>query len=723
MKQLALLYAVLLLVTGILSSCDATRTLSGNEQLYTGAKVVIEAEGMAKSEKNEVSSFAEELIRPLPNTTIAGVPVKLLIHGLGKVGARYGESPVLFSRVDPAFTSRLLQNELDNRGYFRAKVQYDTLQQGRKVKVVYKVQPGEVYRIGSVYFPDDTSSLAGVIREIRGATLLKSGIPYSLDLMKAERLRIDEQLKERGYYYFSAGQLLIQADSTAGNRQVDLKVIVKPGTPEPALEKYYVRNVIFDPPQDFRPGVLESMLRFQRNTVYNRTNHNLALHRLVSMGNFQFVRNRFVAADTAGNYLDAVYILTPFPERSLQAEISARTNSADYSGTSLRANWSHRNAFRGGELFTVSVIGSMDLQAGKGTTHHLYRTGMEAGLVWPRLVAPFGAAPTGKNIPKTRAAIAYELQHRSELYTRHQFSGSFGYQWKRGSRSEHRLMLADITYANPAYVSAYYQALMLAEPGLAKSVEREFITGPSYSFEYTTTLEQERVHRRYVRSTIQTSAVLLGLLRGTPSAQSTPPGVPFSQFVRLEQEYRHFFRLHPSVELAGRILAGAGIPYGNSEVMPYARQFFSGGSTSLRAFPARSVGPGTYRSPLSGSDFLPDASGDLKLELNAELRAKLYRFVNGALFIDAGNVWLLNASAVQPGGNISSGFLNELAIGTGAGIRLDFSMIVLRVDLAIPLHKPWLPLGSRWVGAESDFGSSAWWKNNRIWNIAIGYPF
>lgn len=738
----------------LLVSCDSTRQLSDREQLYVGAEVKLEGEGLARAEKKQLSAFSEGLIRPRPNTSVLGIPYKLLVYQATEssgslqtkpdsvdqiptkkdwlAGAKawlrkkYGEAPVLYSRVDPSFTSRLIRNELDNQGYFRTTVSCDTLQQGKKVKVNYAVRPGTVYRIGEVIFPADDNELSRAIAATQSTSLLKTELPYSLDLIKAERLRIDELLKEQGFYYFSADQLLVQADSTVGDHRVNLTLIIKPETPQLAFEQYYVRNISIEPPQDFRPGILEDMLLFQHNSLYNRTNHNLALHRLVSMGNFQYVRNRFVKADTTGNYLDALYTLTPFPTKSLRAELSARTNSANFSGTALTANWSHRNAFRGGELLTVSVFGSMDFQMGSGTDYNLYRTGIEASMVWPRLVAPFSAVPRGKFIPRTRAVLGYELQHRSQLYTKHQFSGSFGYQWKTSARAGHRLMLADITYANPAFISDEYKALMLTDPGLIKSVERELMLGPSYSFEYTNTMEQQRSHRFYSRSSVQTSAVLLGLVTGVSPQQSTPKtvlGVPFSQFIRLEQEYRHFYRLTPSVELVGRAIAGAGLPYGNSVAMPYARQFFIGGSNSLRAFPARSVGPGSFRSPVAGSGFLPDESGDLKLELNAELRAKLVGFIHGALFVDAGNVWLLNSSPLKPGGTISGGFLNELAVGTGAGIRLDFSMIVVRLDMAVPLHKPWLPAGSRWVGAEAGFGTSAWWKNNRMWNIAIGYPF
>lgn len=732
LRCVAMLPVMLLIV-----ACNPALHLADNQQLYTGATVTVDVADLTSATKKELEVFAEGLIRPRPNSSVLGIPFKLMVYQFaggnedakgwkGWLRKKFGEAPVLYSRVDPAFTSRLIQNELDNQGYFRARVDFDTVHQHKAVNVKYTVHPGRVYRINEVLFPTGTGSLEEVIRAGETGSLLKKGQPYSLDLIIAERERIDEMLKEQGFYYFSPDYLLIQADSTAGDHQVNLKMIIKKEAPVLAHNQFYVRDIRIDPEQDFRPGVLEDMLIFQRNSLYNRTNHNLALHRLVSMGNFQFVRNRFVKADTTGHYLDAIYSLTPFPAKSLQAELSARSNSADFTGTALSVNWSHRNAFRGAELLNVSVFGAMDFQMGQGTGYNLYRSGIETSIVWPRLVAPFRAVPTGRYIPKTRAALGYELQHRSQLYTKHQFNGSFGYQWKNNSRSEHRLMVADITYANPAYVSEEYRDFMQTDPGLIKSIEKELMLGTSYNFEYTNTIEEKRAHRYYLKSAVQTSAVLLGLISGVSQEHSTPCtilGVPYSQFVRLEQEYRHYYRLTPSVELAGRIIAGVGIPYGNSVALPFARQFFIGGANSLRAFPARTVGPGTYRSPLAGSNFLPDASGDIKLEMNAELRAKLFNIMHGALFLDAGNVWLLNESPLKPGAVFSSGFLSELAVGAGAGLRFDFTMIIVRIDLAMPICKPWLPAGSRWVSNEADFGTGGWWKKNRMWNFAIGYPF
>ncbi|HEX2847963.1 MAG TPA: BamA/TamA family outer membrane protein, partial [Chitinophagaceae bacterium] len=186
-------------------------------------------------------------------------------------------------------------------------------------------------------------------------------------------------------------------------------------------------------------------------------------------------------------------------------------------------------------------------------------------------------------------------------------------------------------------------------------------------------------------------------------------------------DFRYYIKLGKWKVLANRILLGGSVPYGNSRSLPFVKQFFSGGNNSLRGFRSRSVGPGTYRFNPSGS-FLPDQSGDIKLELNTELRAKLFSVVHGAVFIDAGNVWLYHGDTLQ-GAQFSSSFLKELAVDAGVGLRFDVSFLVLRLDLAFPLRKPYLPPGERWVIDQIDFGSSRWRKDNLIFNLGIGYPF
>jgi outer membrane protein assembly factor BamA len=202
-------------------------------------------------------------------------------------------------------------------------------------------------------------------------------------------------------------------------------------------------------------------------------------------------------------------------------------------------------------------------------------------------------------------------------------------------------------------------------------------------------------------------------------------GQPFDQYAKFENEFRYYHKVSRKSTLAAKLFAGVGVPYGNSKVLPYSKQFFIGGSNSLRGFRARSLGPGTYNvaDAYANSDFFPDESGDIKLEASLEYRPHLFSIVDGALFTDAGNIWLFHSNVGQPGGEFTGQFINQLAADVGAGLRIDATVLVLRLDLGMPIRKPWLPKGDRWVFDEIDFGSSTWRRDNLILNIAIGYPF
>jgi outer membrane protein assembly factor BamA len=201
-------------------------------------------------------------------------------------------------------------------------------------------------------------------------------------------------------------------------------------------------------------------------------------------------------------------------------------------------------------------------------------------------------------------------------------------------------------------------------------------------------------------------------------------GAPFSQYLKLETDFRYYRQLGNESVWASRIDVGTGFPYGNSKELPFIKQFFIGGNNSLRAFRSRALGPGTYDAQANDTlGFIPDQSGDIKLELNTELRFKVFKPVYGAVFVDAGNIWLYNENANKPGAHFTKDFLNQLAAGTGLGIRVDITILVLRLDVAFPIRKPWLSASNRWVINQIDFGSSEWRKNNLVFNLAIGYPF
>ncbi|WP_409417286.1 BamA/TamA family outer membrane protein [Flavobacterium sp. PS2] len=745
--------------------CSNTKYLPKGELLYTGASVKVEDTILTKKEKKELQTELEGLLRPLPNKQFLGLRPKLWIYNVAgepkkKKGTRYwlrnkvGEAPVLYSKVDLDYNSAVLRNFIENKGFFKVRVSADSTAKNKRATAEYTVFPKRQYKIKSVTFPDDSSAIAKEIGKTSRRSLLKVGKPYDLDVIKSERERIDSRLKEKGYYYFNPDYILAQVDSTKGDYEVNIKLKIKGETPAKAKIAYKINDIvvypnfsilkdsvaykkedilkykdftIIDSTNTFRPRVFDRALYFKKGDFYNRSDHNLSLNRFVNLGTFNFVKNEFKESDSIKNALDAYYYLTLLPKKFIRVEVLGKTNSASYTGSEINVNWNNRNLLRGAELFTVSIFGGADFQiSGQNKGNNIYKVGGEASLTWPRLITPFNFQGSSEFVPKTKATLGYEYQNRINLYALNSFRGSFGYLWKENIRKEHQLDIIEVNYVSPNHVTPYYLQQVAEDESLSKVLEKQLIFGPTYSYTYTNTMRKRKKNTFYFNGEIDLAGNITGLVTGANVKKNDTIkifDVPFSQYVKVRADFRHYLKLGKESQLASRIIVGAGLPYGNSSSLPSIKQFVVGGTNSIRAFRARSIGPGSFKSPDTTSTFLPDQSGDLKLEFSTEYRAKLFSIVRGAIFLDAGNVWLVNNDPNKPGAKISKNFMKELAIGAGAGLRFDLSFLILRTDIAFPLRIPYLPEGQRWVIDDINFGSGSWRKDNLILNIAIGYPF
>ena len=362
-------YCKYLLISGLASavvSCSNTRFLKENQMLYTGAEVKIDSDTISKKEKKDLQAALEANLTPKPNSTFLGMRPKLYFYNIAKEpkkdkGFNYwlkykmGEKPVLLGDVDREFNKDIIENYSENKGYFNARATYDTVSKNKKAKVIYTLKPGARYLIDGVKFQKDSSLVNQEIQNVAGKTLLKNGRPFDLDVIKAERERIDNRLKERGFYYFHPDNIIVQADSTVNkNHKVELNVKLKENTPDLATQQFSIDKVIvfpnyniqdvkagkysvpmntdslskyafddiyvIDPQHKFKPKIFDRALYFKKGDLYNRSNHNLTLNRLISLGVFKFVKNEFVTSDSLNHKFDAYYLLTPRQIQSLRLE-------------------------------------------------------------------------------------------------------------------------------------------------------------------------------------------------------------------------------------------------------------------------------------------------------------------------------------------------------------------------------------------------------------------
>ncbi len=768
-------YICYFIVSGLailISSCSNTKFLNEGEMLYTGAEIKIENDSLPRKEKKELKAQLEENLTPKPNSTFLGLRPKLYFYNITKEpekdkGLRYwmkyklGEKPVLLQDVDREFNQEILVNYSENKGYFNANASYDTISKNKKAEIIYTVNPHARYSLGNIDYIKDTTLINQEIQKLTDKSLLKTGDPFDLDVIKAERERIDRNLKERGFYYFSPDNIIVQADSTiSNNHKVDLDVKLKENTPQLAKEQFTIDKVIVfpnyniqdikdgkygipthidtlsgytyeniyvvDPENKFKPKIFDRALYFKTGDLYNRADHNLTLSRLINLGVFKFVKNEFVVSDSVNHKFDTYYLLTPREIQSLRLEALGRTNSANYAGSELNLNWTNRNIFRGAEQLKVSVFGAFDVQmGGPKDAANIFRAGANAQLSIPRIVAPFRFQSSSAFVPRTNISLGYEFMNRTDLYTLNNFNASFGYVWKENVRKEHELKIIDITYVSPANVTKKFDSISANKPFMQRIVKPQLIFGPIYTYTYTNTMLPKK-NTIYYKGMLDLAGNIAGLITGGNAKKGNQKeifDVPFSQYAKIENDFRFYHKINDKNSIATRLIAGLAYPYGNSEHIPFSRQFFIGGSNSIRAFRARTLGPGSFDPRTLEDAFFFDQSGDVKLELNAEYRLNLYNFLNFAVFADAGNIWLVNEDDDRPGGKFSKDWLSEIAVGAGIGLRLDFSILILRLDLAMPLRIPYYEKNERWTFDKIDFGSSAWRKDNLILNIAIGYPF
>lgn len=762
--------AIYFLIIGIIffASCNTTKLVPKGDALYTGATIKVKDSTLSKKEQKKIIELTENIPRPLPNSKFLGIPLKLNLYNLAgdtskhnfirKFLRKAGQPPVLLSSVNLNYNVKLLQNFLENLGYFHAESEGDTIVKKKKGHAYYTLTPGPQYTIKEVNFDTDSSSVGTAIKKTRNNSILHPKDPFNLEVIKGERTRIDAILKEEGYYYFSPDLLIVDADSTIGSQKVNLYVKVKENTPQEAKKPYIIDNVyiypnyrlnaknadttlsekdlhdgyyIIDRRNTFKPKLFPSIMRFDSGDVYNRTDHNLTLSRLINLGVFKFVKNRFEESknnqgDTGR--LNTYYYLTPLPKKSLRLELTGNTKSNNYVGSLITLSFLNRNTFRGAEQLNVHAnVGSEVQYSGYQSGYNTYRLGGGVTFIIPKFVVPFfHFNTTNAFVPKTKIDLNYDLLNRRKLYTLNSLRADLGYTWKPNIKVTQEFNPFSINYVKAINVTKEYLDSIKKFPILKHAIDTQFVLGSNYSYTIDPFVNDPEGSGFYFNGLADLSGNVAGLLIKKDPATNLKKlfGAPVSQYVKAQTDLRYFLTMNKQTRWANRLIVGLGYPYGNSVQLPYIKQFFIGGNNSIRAFRSRSVGPGIYKDPNADSlTFFPDESGDIKLEMNTELRYKLNKILEGAFFIDAGNIWLYNKDTLRPGAEFSSRFLNQLAVGTGVGLRINLTILLLRLDLGMPVRDPSKPAGERWLLNQIDFGSKDWRRKNLVFNLAIGYPF
>lgn len=749
------------LITGlmgflVLQSCSVKKFIPEGELLYRGAELEVDTVSDIK-EFDQLRTQLDAVIQPEPNRKILGGYPGLYFYYKGQkekpgfinkfLNDKIGEEPVYLSDVETVLTEDLLLNRLENRGFFysNSSSSVEKNETKKTASVSYKVSLTEPYRLENYKLDSDSLLIYKEIAKHLPDTPIEKGMRFDLPLLKFERERLDRKLKETGYYNFNSGFLIFEADTNQySNKRFDLFLRLKKEVPEKSIIPYKISKVNIYPnyvigndtiKQDtvrfegksfiqaeefFKPKRLDPYVLIDEGAFYSPSDSRNTSRRLASIGAYKFVNIRYDEIDTLATdslgILEANIFLSPLNKRAIRAELQAITKSNNFAGPSLALTLSNRNLFHGGETLNISAKFGYEVQIAGGDREGLssIQIGLGADLIFPRLLFPISLDENWfkYSIPKTRISLEGDYLSRSELFSLGSVSSRFGYFWNANRFVTHELNPISLNYVRLTNTTPEFEIILDENPFLRNSFNQQFIAGLNYSFTYNGMVDQNKKHQFFLNSTLDVAGNTVDLISGNADEEpQTFLGLEYAQYAKADADFRYHFNFGEEQKIATRLFAGYGIPYGNSDVMPFSKQYFSGGPYSVRAFRIRSLGPGTYDPEESGDAGFFDQSGNIRFEANVEYRFPIISFLKGAAFVDAGNVWNTNESL--PGGKFSSNFINEFGIGGGVGLRVDIQNFVIRFDLAAPFRTPYLPEGDRW---NFDFGKP-------VFNFAIGYPF
>ncbi len=763
-------------VTAINDVLSGNGTAAPEEQLANKDKAAPTAEEEARlkaKEKADAEAFAtareevEAVLSYPPNYALFGssslrspFPVGLWVYNgfVNKKGAagkwifkNFSADPVYVNTVSPDMRSKVATNTLRNYGYFSGRVSHEVLTQKnpKKAKVSYRVYAGPVHRFDSIAYTGFSGQADSLLRATAHLRLLKKGEPFSAIKLSDEQLRIENLFRENGYYYYSAPYTTYKADTLQRKNYVQLRVSPLADRPERVRHQWHIGKTYVSVRRS-ESDVLDRTLS-QRNYTYHFSGKKLplkshmwrraithrrgelfrlsdsksTLEKLGATGVFSQMDVNYVPQDTTAGCDTLDIYVTAMMDKLFDSsfEMNATMKSNQQIGPGVAYSIAKRNAFGGGEKVAFKLFGSYEWQMKSGNSGHnsllnSYELGTELSLSYPRVIFPGFNNRRFRRPASTTFALNADWRNRANFFQMVSFGGNITYKWQRFSTSQHELTLFSLDFDKMIHKTSSFDSIMTANPALYISMRDQFVPSMSYTFTYASAAR----HRNPVWlqfSVKEAGNIVSGVYAAAGKKWSDRDkdlfGSPFAQYVKVTAEAHETFRLSPRVNIAARLFAGAVFSYGNSTRAPYADQFYVGGANSVRAFTVRTIGPGSYRSDNSKYAYL-DQTGDVKLEANVELRARLFGSLHGALFVDAGNVWLLREDPLRPGGKLTANTLKNIAVGTGAGLRYDLDFLVLRFDVGIGLHAPYKT-------SKSGFYNLERFRDGFAFHFAIGYPF
>lgn len=776
-KYIPFLGRVLVLVVLLaFSACRSTRFVPDGKHLLNNVEVELDNKAI---KKGELSRF----IRQKPNAKILGIArIKLGLYNLSARKKendwlkRIGEGPVIYEDYYTDRSIGSLKSYIQNKGFYGVEVTDSLVKKRKKLDVIYKIKTGKPYLIRNIGYDIADSRIDSIVQTYRFSNKNTKGKRFDIESLKDECERISQVIRNNGFYNFGPDMISISADSAFAKHVVDFKWTIKElvnneekvvpfrkalinkvviysdfkrGDNAAAQKVDSINsdgvNLYFKEKLRVNPDVIINAVFLRKGDVYSQRNVEKSYNSLSELRQYRFINISFSNTrqlDDKGNeLLDCIIQLSPQTRQSYSVNLEWTNSSGDL-GVGGNLQYGHKNLFGGAEYFNVNLKGGVEKKSTKineqTTAFNTTEIGINTSLTIPKFFAPYVKRKSFKyTVPSTTMSLSYNFQERPD-YTRTIASARFGYKWRSSRFKQHRVNILDFNVVNLPKVNANFLN-QIRDLNILSSYVDHLIPAANYSYTYNTQVSQQERSYSYFRFGVESAGNILAsaskILGSSKKKISTSDEMayhlfktPFSQYLKADLEFRHGYVLDKTNTLVVRAIAGLGVPFGNSSILPFEKRYFTGGANGIRAWSIRTLGPGNYA--VANGEYA-NSIGDIKLEANAEFRFKMFWKLEGALFVDAGNVWTLENEnyiedtngnvvkdeSIQTAFNFSS-FAKQIAVGTGLGLRVNLSYFVFRLDWGLKMRDPSLEKGKRWIPLNRKFT-----KDDYNFSFAIGYPF
>lgn len=753
----------LLLAVLLVGSCSSTSSVPEGDQLYIGLKPIEYKEYEKNDHFYSVQEEVEAALATAPNGAFFGssyhrtIPYKLWIWNnfsnsetkLGKwIAKTFGSAPVLMSWVNPELRTSVAQSVLRNHGYLGGTVSYMVEQQKnpKKAKIAYTVNMNELSTVDTLEYVNFPSLSDSLIRLHADEACIKPGDPFDVSALDAERSRLSTLFRNNGFYYYQPSYASYLADTLAVPGKVHLRLQLADNIPAAANHKWYIGKMNVNimkqsmeqlrdtftyrrltlafngrkPP--IRARLLLRHLRLLPKQQFSYDAYMESADRLSNSGQYSSVQFAFTPQDTTAlcDTLDMTVscVLNKPYEAYVETNYSNKINGR--TGPEIVVGFKKKNAFRGGEVIDLNLHGAYEWQTnGQGSDYNSYEYGTDLSVSFPRMIVPFLKPYRYYNTPTTTVRASTNVVNRPGYFKMHTASGDWTYKWQPTDRKKHEFSPLTIKYQHLTYATHKFDSIMYANPYLYATMQDIFIPKMIYSFTYTSPKKYRNPIYWNITASEAGNILSLGYMAAGKKWGDEGKEMfknAYAQFFKIESDFTKTWATGLKSQLVGHINVGLVYSYGNMKATPYSEQFYVGGANSIRAFPVRSVGPGSYYTDVARLSYL-DQTGDMKFLANLEYRFNLFGNLYGAAFIDAGNVWGLKDDGYRTGARFKlKNIAKEMALGTGVGVRYDLEFLILRLDWGVGLHMPY------------DTGKGGYYnirrfKDSHSLHLAVGYPF